>query len=511
MLYFPERIARGDVPNVDFLHLYGPGSLHVLTGWYEVFGHSLPAERTFGLLQHLGIIFGLFALARAWGRLAATAVAAACGVLRADPDRAHGDGLERRRRPDALERRVRRARAVPGRRPSPSAGVADRRPPRRARPDVPARSRRGRRAPRRLAARGRIPRCGARSCSAPSSGCVPMWYHLVVAGPRASFEGMFVDPVFRLRAGRELPRPPSWSRIDGALQAIAEEIPPWWRLPHLGVSHALFLWFFAMLLGTAVAARLRRRRAPPARRRHCPLDRGAGGRPDQPGNPPAGPPAPRLDAPDVGDVRVVAVLDRRRRRHRAAAPAPRRLARRRRRRCRRRPAADDHVHGAVHVPLLPAAHPRRGSGRFPAPVPVVARRADVLLRQCPRRRAPCSRPSTTSTPWRSPASACSSGRRTCGARGTATRSSTGCSPSWSRRRTTWRWIPASPTPRARRWPTTSPRADWLLLTGIWDGWVEPNTSMEFGSDAPNEVIREQFCEAGSYEDALVVLYRRCRP
>ena len=74
MLYFPERIARGDVPNVDFLHLYGPGSLHVLTGWYELFGYSLPAERTFGLLQHLGIIFGLFALARAWGRAAATAV-----------------------------------------------------------------------------------------------------------------------------------------------------------------------------------------------------------------------------------------------------------------------------------------------------------------------------------------------------------------------------------------------------------------------------------------------------
>ena len=41
MLYFPERIAKGDVPNVDFLHLYGPGSLHVLTGWYELFGYSL--------------------------------------------------------------------------------------------------------------------------------------------------------------------------------------------------------------------------------------------------------------------------------------------------------------------------------------------------------------------------------------------------------------------------------------------------------------------------------------
>ena len=76
MLYFPELMTKGDVPNVDFLHLYGPGSLHVLRWWYEIFGFSLPAERTFGLLQHLGIIFGLFTLARAWGRAAATCVAA---------------------------------------------------------------------------------------------------------------------------------------------------------------------------------------------------------------------------------------------------------------------------------------------------------------------------------------------------------------------------------------------------------------------------------------------------
>jgi hypothetical protein len=53
-------------------------------------------------------------------------------------------------------------------------------------------------------------------------------------------------------------------------------------------------------------------------------------------------------------------------------------------------------------------------------------------------------------------------------------------------------------------------ADWVLLTGLWAGWMEPNASAEFGSDAPNQVIRDQFCEAGSYEDGLVVLYRRCR-
>ena len=60
MLYFPERMAKGDVPNVDFLHLYGPGSLHVLMAWYELFGHTLAVERTFGLLQHVAIILALF-------------------------------------------------------------------------------------------------------------------------------------------------------------------------------------------------------------------------------------------------------------------------------------------------------------------------------------------------------------------------------------------------------------------------------------------------------------------
>ena len=28
-------------------------------------------------------------------------------------------------------------------------------------------------------------------------------------------------------------------------------------------------------------------------------------------------------------------------------------------------------------------------------------------------------------------------------------------------------------------------ADWVILTGLWDGWMEPNSSMDFGSDAPN--------------------------
>ena len=50
MLVFPERVLAGDIPNVDFLHLYGPGSLWVLAGVYKVFGTQLVVERLFALL-----------------------------------------------------------------------------------------------------------------------------------------------------------------------------------------------------------------------------------------------------------------------------------------------------------------------------------------------------------------------------------------------------------------------------------------------------------------------------
>jgi hypothetical protein len=52
-------------------------------------------------------------------------------------------------------------------------------------------------------------------------------------------------------------------------------------------------------------------------------------------------------------------------------------------------------------------------------------------------------------------------------------------------------------------------ADWLILTNFWTGWFEPNASSERGSDAPNQVVADQFCLIGNYQDALVLLYQRC--
>ncbi|HAP78361.1 MAG TPA: hypothetical protein DCR14_20050, partial [Acidimicrobiaceae bacterium] len=52
-------------------------------------------------------------------------------------------------------------------------------------------------------------------------------------------------------------------------------------------------------------------------------------------------------------------------------------------------------------------------------------------------------------------------------------------------------------------------ADWLILTNFWTGWYEPNASAEFGSTEPNQVVADQFCLVGNYENALVLLYQRC--
>ena len=52
-------------------------------------------------------------------------------------------------------------------------------------------------------------------------------------------------------------------------------------------------------------------------------------------------------------------------------------------------------------------------------------------------------------------------------------------------------------------------SDWVILTGFWDGWREPNSSMDFGSDEPNQVLRDNFCEVKSYQDGLVRLFHRC--
>jgi 4-amino-4-deoxy-L-arabinose transferase-like glycosyltransferase len=506
MLYFPERMWKGDVPNVDFLHLYGPGALHVLMVWYEAFGYTLGAERTFGLLQHLGIIFALYALARPWGRTAATAVAVLSTLLVLTPigltAMAWNGGLAL-----ALWSAVLAIRGTHLVRPRDRllawlgsgalAGFALT-----YRPDL-------------VLAIGLAlawfvwhHRASWRPLLIGAVvGATPMWVHLAVAGIRPSVQGMVLDPVVELRDGRELPRPPSWDRLDGALQAIAEQVPPWWRVPSLPASASLFLWFWAMVavsVGSVVLALY--------------LFRRTGG-------------APRTVVLVVGSLIGLGILPQALQRpdstHLSWVT------------CISWPLA---VLGVMELVRLarPTSHPRR---RVTIGALSVAALMFVIAPLFTYRYYLASaRVSAGDVAGAFPVER--DGRRFYLGDQRPFRASRDVIAALDELAEPGDRLFVGPQDLRRTWygdtffywmfPELEPAtyfleldpglanaedsrladdvasADWLILTGFWNGWREPNTSMEFGSDEPNRVIEEQFCEVASFEDDLVVLYERCR-
>lgn len=277
MLVFPERVLAGDVPHEDFLHLYGPGSLWVLAAWFKVFGVSITAERIFGLLQLAGITFGMMALVRPWGRkvmvtsglLGVLLTMTAIGLTALAWDGAVAlvvaatwCGLRARRWLTAGE-----ARGVP-------AAEAERRAGRMLvvagalagvgllfRPDVIVAVA--------LSAAALLWGLGRPRWVRWAMGAAPVLslyvVHLLWAGPMNAIEGMFLEPVFDLRGGRSLPRPPSWDTFDGALQKVALLRPQPWPLPALRSPAQAFVWFFLLPAATAfvVAVGVWRVRAEP--------------------------------------------------------------------------------------------------------------------------------------------------------------------------------------------------------------------------------------------------------
>lgn len=262
MLVFPRLVQQGWVPNRDFLHLYGPTSLDTLALWYRVFGDGLGSERSFGLLQNLAIIAAIYTIARVAGHVAAVGAALVAVMLVMTPIGLtalawHG-GVAL-----ALWAVVFGARARATENPADwwraaiLAGLALG-----FRPDLvlavaltlawlvwPVR----RHTTTLLVALAGL-----------MAGLLPVWWHLGRAGLRTAFRGMVLEPVVDLRPGRELPRPPSWDKIDGALQAVAETPPPRWWLPAPAANHQLYLWFWAVVvlsIGVLVAAWLSYRSA----------------------------------------------------------------------------------------------------------------------------------------------------------------------------------------------------------------------------------------------------------
>jgi hypothetical protein len=250
MLVFPERVLAGAIPNKDFLHLYGPGSLWVLAGVYKVFGTSLISERIVGLLQQMAVAFGVFALARRWGR----GVALGCGLIAVvflvplglaalAWVGAVGLGLlalaaAAASRDAASPRRGQQLALAAGL----LMGVALL-----YRIDLV------------LAAALSVVALGWGSARALKRsfaigfglGLAPYLVHLVTAGPGTVVRGMITEPLFKLRGGRSLPIPPPWGHFNSAIQSVADLIKLRWPLPTLRGPAQLTVWFFLLLLSVA--------------------------------------------------------------------------------------------------------------------------------------------------------------------------------------------------------------------------------------------------------------------
>jgi len=505
MLVFPKRMLAGDVPNVDFLHLYGPGSLHTLMGWYSVFGYTLGSQRTFGLLQHVGLIFGAYALCRAWGHRIAVISAITVTLLVITPI-----GLSALAWEGAVALALWavvfgvRALHVEGRERTwclaamgALAGFALT-----FRPDL-------------VIALGlalafllwrarawRAPLVGA------LVGAIPMWIHLAVAGIGPSWRGMVADPVKYLRPGRELPRPPSFGHIDGALQAVVEgpADAPWWRLPALAANHQLFFWFWLVVIAafgvTATAAWLwfRRGRTPQRAALLAGALLGLGMLPQA------------LQRPDSTHLAwgscvtmamvaplVVELL--------ALRTEPWSLLRR------------DLVAAAlitvVFLVICPfytyrtyLLYTRISVGNKPGGFEVSRdeRRfffGNEALRQASQ--SAIDDLERLSTP----------GQRLLV--GPADLSRTIYSdvafyfmfPELTPATFYIEMDPGLADREGSSLASDVESADWVLLTNFWTGWFEPNASSIFGSDAPNQVVANKFCLVGNYDNALVLLYQKC--
>ncbi len=252
MLVFPELVLDGQVPNRDFLHLYGPGSLWVLAGVFQVFGTTLASERVVGFLQQLAVVFGVFALLRPWGRWVAAAGGAmtavilvptigltalawtgglALGLWALDHQLGAADAA-------AGSSRRRRALMIAGL----LAGAALL-----YRPDLVVA----------IALSSAVlwwafeRRDRLRFAGGLAIGLSPYVLHIAMAGVGNVVEGLVLQPVFELRAGRSLPFPPSWDHFDGFLQRAGALIEPSWPLPAPATPAQLSLWLGLLFAANA--------------------------------------------------------------------------------------------------------------------------------------------------------------------------------------------------------------------------------------------------------------------
>ncbi len=508
MLAFPQRLLKGDVPNVDFLHLYGPFSLHVLAGWYWLFGDTLESQRVFGLLQHLGIIFALYALARAWGRRVAVISAVTVTLLVLTPiglsalawEGAIALGLWsvvfgiRALNTDGRSRQA--ALLAAGLLVGFALGY---------RPDL-------------VLALGLVHgwllwikrgECTWRPVGIGLAvGALPMVVHLALAGIGPSVRGMFLEPVFDLRPGRALPSPPSFSEIDGALQAVAEGPldAPWWRFPSLSAGHQLFVWYFvviAVALALPVITWHLRRRSGEVSSRLTVLFGaslfGLGMLPQA------------LQRPDSTHLAWGSCV--------SFALLPCLFSELMPRLMPRLASRAWLVAGATIAGVMFVVNPfftyryyllqsrvavgnkpggfevAHGDRRFYFGNQALQTSSQAVIDDLDRLSQPGERllvgPADLSRTIYSDAAFYY------------------MFPELTPATYFIEMDPGLADQEGSRLADDVASADWLILTNFWTGWYEPNASSEFGGDAPNQVVADRFCLVGNYENALILLYQRC--
>lgn len=263
MLAFPQRILAGELPHVDFLHLYGPGSIYVLAGIYKVFGSTLGVERMVGLAQHVALVAAMFTLCRPWGRKIATTSALTTLVITISPLglsamawngalalaviglACAGAALDLGHRGES-EQRIRRAIVTAGL----AFGAALL-----YRPDMVVAVGLGAGVAWVMLGRSDAARPLRRSGVVAIVGPVLLYVpFLLIVGPGRAITGMFIQPVFDLRAGRSLPVPPSWSELDGFLQRAGALRTSGWPLPMPELGTQIAMWFWLVPISLLVVA-----------------------------------------------------------------------------------------------------------------------------------------------------------------------------------------------------------------------------------------------------------------
>ena len=246
-----ELVLGGKTPNGDFESLYGPADVWTAAVAFGVFGTSIAVERIVGLLYRLLLLWAVHRITRRWGwgvATGATAVAwaiiAPFGLMAYSWIGAIAFGAASLALAlEADEGRWRWAAA------GASAGIALL-----FRADLVLALALG---------LGPLVHAAGRASARRflyglSVGVVGYAAHLLTAGPSAVFEGMFVDPVLRLRPGRRLPIPPSW---DESAEFFARDHPMQGQetLPGLDHPAQLAALFWIVLVAAAATVWFARR------------------------------------------------------------------------------------------------------------------------------------------------------------------------------------------------------------------------------------------------------------